>query len=98
MISQEDVQHVAVLAKLHFTPEEFELFSGHFQNIVEYVEQLSEVDTEGVTPTYHGNDMINVFREDVVIDSHHQAALLANAPKSHNGYIQVPAIMESEEA
>lgn len=98
MINQDDVQHVAVLAKLHFTPAEFERFSIVFQNIVEYVEQLSEVDTEGVKPTYHGNDLLNIYREDVVIDSHHQAALLANAPESQDGFIKVPAMIESEEA
>lgn len=97
-ITRLDVEHVAKLAKLHFNTEEFDDFSKDFQDIVSMVETLSEVDTSNVAPTYHGNQIVNAFREDVAIDSHHQAALLANAPSSEDGYIQVPVIIESEEA
>lgn len=97
-ITRLDVEHVAKLAKLEFSTEEFDAFSKDFQDIVGMVETLSEVDTTNVEPTYHGNGIINAFREDVAIDSHHQEALLANAPSAEDGYIQVPVIIESEEA
>ena len=97
-ITRLDVEHVAKLAKLQFNSEEFDEFSKDFQDIVNMVETLSEVDTSNVKPTHHGNDIVNAFRQDVAIDSHHQAALLANAPSSQDGFIQVPVIIESEEA
>ena len=97
-ITRLDVEHVAKLAKLHFNTDEFDAFTKDFQDIVSMVNILGEVDTTNVLPTYHGNDIVNAFREDVAIDSHHQASLLANAPSSEYVYIQVPVIIESEEA
>ena len=95
MITREDIQHVAKLAKLKFHESELDTFTEEFNAIIELVEHLKEVDTAGVEPTYHGNQLVNVFREDKVQMGVSRDALLANAKTTKDGYIQVPAIMES---
>ncbi|UUX33825.1 Asp-tRNA(Asn)/Glu-tRNA(Gln) amidotransferase subunit GatC [Fundicoccus culcitae] len=96
MFTKEEVARVASLAKLKFSDEEIEGFAERFNEILVFVEHLQEVDTEGIEPTYHGNELINVFREDVAIKSNMQQGFLNNAPTTHETYIQVPAIIESE--
>ena len=96
-ISSQEVAHVASLAKLAFAPEELAKFTGQMDAIIKMVEQLQEVDTEGVKPTYHGNQLINVLREDKAIERNKTEELLKNAPLSEGGFIQVPAILESGE-
>lgn len=97
MLSKDQVQHVAKLAKLRFTDEELIDFTGEFGRIIDMVEQLQEVDTEGVKPTYHGNDLFNVMREDKAVKRNKTKELLSNAPTAEGGYIKVPAILESGE-
>ena len=97
MLSKDQVQHVAKLAKLSFTDEELGKFTDEFSRIIEMVEQLQEIDTEGVKPTYHGNQLNNVLREDNAILRNKTKELLNNAPLAEGGYIKVPAILESGE-
>ena len=98
MVQPADIKHVAKLAKLEISADKIDGFTEEFNTIINFVEQLSEVDTEGVTPTYHGNDLINVFREDVPSQGVERDLLLTNVKTTKDGFIQVPAIMESEEA
>ncbi|MCW6652329.1 Asp-tRNA(Asn)/Glu-tRNA(Gln) amidotransferase subunit GatC [Aerococcaceae bacterium NML191292] len=98
MITRDDIQHVAKLAKLQFKDETLDAFTAEFNSIIELVEHLEEVDTTGVEPTYHGNQLLNVFREDVAQPGVERELLLANAKTTKDGFIQVPAIIESEEA
>lgn len=96
IFNKEEVARVASLAKLRFTDTEIDAFADGFNDIIEFVEHLQEVDTEDVKPTYHGNDLFNVFREDVAVRDNKMHAYLANAPTVHETFIQVPAIIESE--
>lgn len=98
MLSENKVEHVARLARLEFSEEDLEKFTEEFGRIVEMVEQLQEVDTEFVDPTYHGNRLTNVYREDIPVKSQKREQFLANAPMAEDGYIQVPVILESEDA
>ena len=98
MVQPKDIQHVAKLAKLEIETEKIESFTTEFNAIIAFVEQLGEVDTTGVTPTYHGNDLLNVFREDVAKPGVEREKMMMNAKTTKDGFIQVPAIMESEEA
>lgn len=97
MLSQDQIKHVAKLSKLSYTDDELDNFVPEFGRIIDMVEQLQEVDTEGVKPTYHGNQLINVLREDKAIERNKTEELLKNAPLSEGGFIQVPAILESGE-
>ncbi|MGF3067073.1 Asp-tRNA(Asn)/Glu-tRNA(Gln) amidotransferase subunit GatC [Facklamia sp. P12945] len=96
MITREEIKHVAKLAKLSFSEEELDQFAPNIQEIVEMVEHLQEVNTEGVEPTYHGNQLKNVYREDIAVPNPSYRALLDNAPTVNEGYIQVPVIIEDE--
>ncbi|MDO4432293.1 MAG: Asp-tRNA(Asn)/Glu-tRNA(Gln) amidotransferase subunit GatC [Aerococcaceae bacterium] len=98
MITRNDIQHVAKLAKLKFEEHALDQFTEEFNAIMELVEHLEEVDTTGVEPTYHGNQLVNVFRQDKAQVGVERERLLANAKTTKDGFIQVPAIMESEEA
>lgn len=98
-IDAEQVQHVAGLAKLEFTPTELETFTGQLEKIIGMFEELSTVDTTDVPATMRLSDETlreANLREDVAVKSDEQlrAALLANAPETANGLIKVPAIID----
>lgn len=97
MLTKDQVQHVAKLAKLRFSDDELDDFTNEFGRIIDMVEQLQEVDTEGVKPTYHGNELINVMRDDIAKERNKTKELLSNAPQSEGSFIKVPAILESGE-
>ncbi len=96
-ISRSEVLKIADLAKLHFSEEELDAFSLQFQRILDYIEQLKEVDITGVEPTSHvsmaeGSEKC-LFREDEVKESLSVAESLANAPEAGNGHFKVPKII-----
>ena len=68
-ISREDVIHVSNLARLNLREDEVEKFTEQLSAILEHIAKLNEVDTEGVEPTSHVLDLVNVFREDEVTES-----------------------------
>jgi aspartyl-tRNA(Asn)/glutamyl-tRNA(Gln) amidotransferase subunit C len=90
----DDVAKVALLARLRLTPEELSTFTGQLNAIVEYMAQLQEPDTSGVEPLAHGNDMHNVFRDDVLGPSLPREKALANAPRRDDEGFLVPAVLE----
>lgn len=92
--SEEDVKKIAMLARLELTGEEVEQMRHQLGAIVDYVEQLQEVDTTGVEPLAHCLPVQNVFREDVVKESLTPDEALANAPKRAGDFYSVPAILE----
>ena len=65
MISIKDVEHVAKLARLELTEEEKEKFTKQLGAILEYAQQMNEIDTTGVEPMAHAIPVVNVMREDV---------------------------------
>ena len=97
MITRDDVKHVAQLAKLSFDEETLDQFTPAMQDIIHMVEKLQAINTDGVKPTFHGNQLHNVYREDIAVQSDHYQDLLANAPAAQDGYIQVPVIIEEGE-
>ncbi len=92
-MTREDVEKVSLLARLRFTEAELETLSNELTQIVAYVDQLSEVDTEGVQPMAHPVEMSNVFASDEVKPSLPREQALANSP-SHNGrgYLVPPVL------
>jgi len=93
-ISKEEVKHVAHLARLQFSEEEIEKFTKQLDAIIQYAEQLNELDTTGVRPTSHVLDMKNVMREDVPEPGMPREEILKNAPDHQDGLFRVPSILE----
>lgn len=93
-ISEEEVRHVADLSKLSFAEEETAEFATTLSKIVDMVELLNEVDTEGVPVTTTMADRKTVMREDVAVAGDDRDELFKNVPESENYYIKVPAILE----
>lgn len=96
-ISPKEVRRIAELAHLEFSPAELERFVGQFQRILDYFEQLQQVDTEGVEPTYHGLAEIpddGAVRPDRTRPSLAREAVLEGAPKARKGYFRVPRVIE----
>lgn len=96
-ISEEEVRHVAKLAKLKFEPDEIQHFTEQMSKIIDMVEQLEKVDTIGVPVTTHGYGLKNVMREDVAVPGMSREELFKNVKTSKDGLIEVPAILENGE-
>ncbi len=95
MIDRETVLKVAQLARLRLTEEEVELFSKQLADIIEFVNQMNEVDTEGVEPfvlDYGETPM----REDIPGKTLPREEIEKNAPQFEEGYFVVPRIFETE--
>lgn len=93
-ISEEEVRHVADLSKLSFAEEETAEFATTLSKIVDMVELLNEVDTEGIPVTTTMADRKTVMREDVAVAGDDRDELFKNVSQSENYYIKVPAILE----
>lgn len=89
-----DVAYVAELARLKLTPEEERTFQQQLETIVQYVEKIGEVDLSGIEPTLHGQALVNVFREDVVVPSLDRERFLVNAPERNGFEFRLPKIVE----
>lgn len=93
-ISRDDVQHLAQLSSLQLTDSETDDLQKDLGNILKYVEQLGELDTTGVEPTYQVTDLENVWRDDSVIDDHvSREQLLALSPESLDHQVKVPKVL-----
>jgi aspartyl-tRNA(Asn)/glutamyl-tRNA(Gln) amidotransferase subunit C len=94
-ISRQDIEKVALLARLDLSETELATMTAELAKIVGYVDQLGEVDTEGVEPMAHAIEIANVFREDVVAESLPRNEALANAPRrDERGYLVPPVLGE----
>lgn len=93
-ISSDDVHHLAQLSNLELATEEADALRGDLEAIIGYIEQLSELDTSGVEPTYQVTDLENVWREDAV-DNYgvSRETLLERAPASDQQQIKVPKVL-----
>ncbi|BBE41030.1 Asp-tRNA(Asn)/Glu-tRNA(Gln) amidotransferase subunit GatC [Streptococcus dysgalactiae] len=93
-ISEEEVRHVAKLSKLSFSESEITTFATTLSKIVDMVELLNEVDTEGVAITTTMADKKNVMRQDIAEEGTDRALLFKNVPEKENHFIKVPAILD----
>lgn len=96
MISREQVQKVAHLARLQLTPEEEEKFTTQLNGILDYFEQLSELDVSNVEPTTRAIDVSNITRVDALQPWNDREALLENAPDRDGDFFKVPKIVTGE--
>jgi len=93
-----DVKYVSDLARLKLTEEEAATFQGQLENIVKYVEKISEVNVDGIEPMMHGRKLVNAFREDVVRPSLDTQTALGNAPQRVGDEFLLPKIVEGAES
>jgi aspartyl-tRNA(Asn)/glutamyl-tRNA(Gln) amidotransferase subunit C len=89
-----DVGYVAHLARINLSEEETRLFQEQLDQVLQYVEQLDELDVEEVEPTAHAIPVYNVLRRDEVGRSLDHAAVMANAPAASDDQVRVPKIID----
>ncbi len=96
LLSKKNIEHVAKLAKLDLTPQETKKFESQLSEIINYVSQLSDVDTSGIEPTSQTTGLKNVTRVDEIKpqDCLGQDKALSGTEETHNGYFFVPGILE----
>ncbi|MCA9235041.1 MAG: Asp-tRNA(Asn)/Glu-tRNA(Gln) amidotransferase subunit GatC [Planctomycetales bacterium] len=92
-LTRQDVEKVALLARLQLTDDELAVMTEQLTQIVGYVDQLAEVDTDGVEPMAHAVEVANVFADDEVRPSLPREAALANAPRRNDRGYLVPAVL-----
>ena len=92
-LSRDQVEKVSLLARLLLSDAELDTMTRQLGRIVDYVEQLSELDTEDVEPMAHAFELANVLRPDEPAPSFDRAAMLANAPHSDGECYLVPAVL-----
>lgn len=92
MITEKEVKHVAKLARLKLTEEEKSRYTEQFSSIIEYFNQLKEVNTENVPTMDHTLPLKNVMRDDQPELSNNRSKILQNAPVEEEGYFKVPKI------
>jgi aspartyl-tRNA(Asn)/glutamyl-tRNA(Gln) amidotransferase subunit C len=93
-VTSEQVRHIANLARIAMSEEELERLVPELNNILGWVEQLGEVDTEGVEPLATVIDQKLRLREDQVIEGNIRDEILANAPDAEHGFFAVPKVIE----
>jgi aspartyl-tRNA(Asn)/glutamyl-tRNA(Gln) amidotransferase subunit C len=93
MLNREQVHKVALLARLELSPEEEEQYAGQMSSILDYFEQLSELDTDNVEPTTRAIDMSNITRTDTQSDYQNLDGIFAAAPDREEDFFKVPRIM-----
>jgi len=91
-ITRDDVLHVARLARLELAGDEVEQMREQLSAILEAVGKVAELDLEGVEPTAHPLDLVNVLAEDEPRPSLPREEALANAPDPEDGFFGVPAV------
>jgi aspartyl-tRNA(Asn)/glutamyl-tRNA(Gln) amidotransferase subunit C len=96
MIDREQVLKVAHLARLELTPEEEVQFTTQLNDILDYIQQLSELDVTNVLPTTRAIDISNVTREDELQPYVDREAILNCAPEQEGEFFKVPKILNAE--
>jgi len=93
MIDREQVRKVAHLARLELTEEEEAQFSTQLSSILDYFEQLSELDTSNVEPTARAIDVVNITRTDAKETYENRDRILEGAPDRDEDFFRVPQIL-----
>jgi aspartyl-tRNA(Asn)/glutamyl-tRNA(Gln) amidotransferase subunit C len=91
-LSEHDVRHVAMLARLALSDAEVDAMRDDLNSILGHIDEIQRLDLEGVEPMAHATAVTNVVREDVVVPSLSQDAAISNAPQSEAGAFVIPAI------
>ncbi len=91
-ISKQEVAKIADLARLEVDEHKLELFAEQLSNILQYMEQLNELDTENVNPLYSPVEHSSIMREDTVYQEYSREEIIKNAPEEDGRYFIVPKV------
>jgi len=94
MISRQEAEYVAHLARLEIDDAQKDKFTAQLNDILLYIDKLNELDTEGIEPMSHAIAVTNAFREDQALDSLGTEKALANAPDARGEFFRVPKVIE----
>ncbi|WP_017302893.1 Asp-tRNA(Asn)/Glu-tRNA(Gln) amidotransferase subunit GatC [Spirulina subsalsa] len=97
MLDREQVHKVAHLARLDLTPEEETAFTQQLSSILDYFEQLEELDTDNVPPTTRAIEISNVTRPDTLRTMEDREKMLQEAPEQEGDFFRVPQILSTED-
>jgi len=92
-ITREEVEHISELARLSFSEDELEVIANQLNDILGYIDKLNELDTTGIEPTTHAQELVNAFRMDEPEESLNVDDSLSNAPEREGGQFVVPRII-----
>ncbi len=93
-VSADDVKKIARLSRLHVEPDRLQPLADDLNGILSWIEQLNEVDVEGVEPMTSAVDMSAPLRADAITDGGKRDDVLKNAPKKDDGFFVVPRSVE----
>jgi len=95
MLSKEEIQHIASLARIGLNDKDIEKYQKDLSAVLDYFKQLEEVNTDGIEPIGHITGMQNVFRNDKFEDfgSPGKEAILKNAPEVKDGQVKVKSVL-----
>ena len=93
-VDRQEVLHIARLARLRLSEAEVELFGAQLSEILDYVDQLNELDTANIEPTTHAVPLVMQLRPDEVEARLDRRAVLSNAPDRDDGHFRVPKVVE----
>jgi aspartyl-tRNA(Asn)/glutamyl-tRNA(Gln) amidotransferase subunit C len=92
-ITADDVRKVAQLARLELPEDTISTYTGQLERILDYVDQLQSVDTDGISPTTRAVEVINASRDDRVVATEVREELLDQAPQREGDFFRVPKIL-----
>ncbi|NLM22253.1 MAG: Asp-tRNA(Asn)/Glu-tRNA(Gln) amidotransferase subunit GatC [Peptococcaceae bacterium] len=92
-ISKQNIEQIALLARLRLSEEEINQYTEQLNSILDCIDLLEQIDTTDVKPTAHGVELFNVLREDEVEPSLPREKALINAPETEHGFFKVPKIV-----
>ncbi|MCM1143070.1 MAG: Asp-tRNA(Asn)/Glu-tRNA(Gln) amidotransferase subunit GatC [Blautia sp.] len=90
IINDATIEYVGILSKLELSETEREQAKKDMGRMLDYIDKMDELDTEGVEPMSHVFPVQNVFREDIVTNSDIREELISNAPEQKDGMFMVP--------
>lgn len=93
-LNQDQVRKIAALSKLSIDDSQLDEFQTNLSNILDMVDQLSEADTEGVTPMAHPLDAVQRLRADVITEENQREHFQKIAPATEQGHYLVPRVVE----
>lgn len=94
VISDETIEYVGILAKLELSEDEKKQAKKDMGNMLDYIDMLNDLDTQGIEPLAHIYHTANVFREDAVVNGDEHDRMLSNAPEKKEGAFKVPKTVE----
>ena len=92
-IDLQNTEHIAVLSRLDLSDNEIPIYADQLSKILNYVDQLNDLDTTDVEPTSHILNLTNVVRDDEIIHSLSSEQIFQNAPEQEEAFFKVPQIM-----